>query len=191
MFKLYYLTSYVSIKPCVNESILYKHTNIQHLSVAYNNNQSEEQAEARNELWQRQKAVLESLTTAEQLVYQGMDLQNPAYDKEFGNKRNLISVTTILRGAERILYIISPQLKDPKGHGINSESYTLYKKGLDQVQNTINQALALGINTPIGMKKLSDAYTKVTEIVSLLRQEVGDMGFDFKSKPKLEDEWAE
>ena len=152
-----------------------------------NNNESE----SRNEIWQRQKAVLEALTEAEKVIYKGMELQSPIYDQEYGSKRNLISVTTMLRGAERMLFILSPQLKDEKGEGINSETYRLYCIILEQIQSLINQAIFLGIKKPLGEKKLGEAYEKIIKLISLLRQETADLGFDFRKKPAIEDEWAE
>jgi hypothetical protein len=164
--------------------------------MAFNNNNNpngigEDQNENRNELWQRQKSVLESLTEAEKIVYRGMELQSPLYDAEFGIRRNLVSVSTMLIGAERMLFILAPQLKDKTGEGINSETYGLYKQGLEQTQALINKAIIMGINKPLGEAKLNQAYAQITELLSLLRQETADLGFDFRKKPAREDEWAE
>lgn len=160
--------------------------------MSYNtNNNPAPETENRNELWQRQKAVLEALTEAEKLVYKGMELQSPLYDMEFGKKRNLISVTTMLRGAERMLFILAPQLKDDEGNGVDSATYKLFITGLNKTQTLINQGLQEGIDTPLGQKKLGEAYILISGVLAFLRQETADLGFDFRKKPALEDEWAE
>ena len=129
-----------------------------------------QEEDPKNELWQRQIDVLKSLTEAEKQLYLAMGLQNPLHDLQYGKKRNLVSVSSMLNATETMLFIVSPLLKGEKGDGMDSEKYELYETILTSAQQLINQSMTIGINTPIGENKLAKAYVKIRSCAALLKQ---------------------
>jgi hypothetical protein len=159
-------------------------------------------------LWQRQKDVLSALTEAERKISAGEDFQNPLYDATLGLKRNYISVSTILRGCEEVLKIITPNFKEKRTEkvtdaktgkekekttnttGIDTKKYQLYTGALASAQNDINTAKALGLGSPVSNYFLQKAYGTLKQIQYCLRQDVNDLGYDFKATDNVYDAWS-
>ena len=166
--------------------------------MAYNNAGNNE-GDGKVELWSRQNDVLKQLTDAEKLISIGQQLQNPVHDTDFGSKRNTISVTYMLQGCEGVLLVISPNIKDrekkedgeEKKQGKESDTYLLYRAALNEAQKLINQSNTLGMNTVIGNKKLTKAYSILKEMALCLKNETHILGYDFKPKDNPDLAWQE
>jgi hypothetical protein len=162
--------------------------------LSYYNNQTNNQTtntDTGRDVWQRQQDVLTHLKNAEEEIFKGIELQNPLHDQEFGTKRNLYSVTTILSGARKYHFVIQSLLTDKETTGHGSTKDQLYKKAFDQTQELTNQAVSLGLQNPIAQQKLNQAYTKIMETIYLLREEVSQSELDFKKKKNPYDAWKD
>lgn len=157
----------------------------------YNKEQAAANNDSGKDVWQRQNDVLEHLKNAEQEIFKGMELQNPIYDQQFGAMRNHYSVTTLLSGAKKYHFIIQSLLTDEKGTGINSEKNEIYKQIFEKVTALVNQSVTLGVKTPLGSKKLEEAYNLISETIYCLREEVSISELDFKKKKSVYEAWKD
>ena len=159
--------------------------------MAYYNKDQSGNNDSGKDVWQRQNDVLEHLKNAEQEIFKGIELQNPVYDLQYGAMRNHYSVTTLLSGARKYHFIIQSLLTDEKGTGINSEKNEIYKQAFEKVTSLVNQSVNLGTKTPLGSKKLEEAYRLILETIYALREEVSISELDFKKKKSVYEAWKD
>jgi hypothetical protein len=177
--------------------------------MAYNNNTNETpNQEGERNIWQRQQDVLAAITAAEKQIADGENFQNPIYDEQFGIRRNMVSVVTIHKGCEQVLKVIAPNFKEKEERtidnpkkpgeklvkevtikGIQTQKFELYTQALSKAQDKINESNQFKLGTTNSNFYLQQAYDILKNIQYCLREDVSELGYDFKAEPSVYDAW--